>query len=206
MDISSEKRSDLLTVALREHFSEREANNKAKKALARVWLNPPPEAAAMITWALRNPQEFPDRRLMHAGALIATFPFVGGLLAMVGRQHSIDEVVTIVDLRRRAQDRWGATSTVREGVSKAITTLRRLDVVEGGGRSPIEPTSLSSSAMASSWLVHAIMLTRGVQSIDTHDALHAPELCWVDGLKPTQVYPFLDVHTEGTNRRVWATN
>jgi hypothetical protein len=205
MDKDIAERSELLTVALREHFSEREANNKAKKSLSRIWLNPPPDAGAMITWALQNPQEFPDHRLMHAGALMATYPFVGGILAIVGRQASLNETVTVPDLRRRVEGRWGATSTVREAVGKAVTTLRRLGIVEGGGRIPVTATtSLMAGGLASTWLVHATMLTRQVQSIDMNDALTAPELFWVAGIAPSSEYPLLETHTEGPRRRVWA--
>lgn len=200
------ERFSLLTVALREHFSERDAKSKAKWMLSRVWLNPPPDAAAMVTWALANPQEFPDRRLMHAGALVATYPFVGGILADLGRQIALNEAITVPDLRHRAEGRWGATSTTREAVGKTITTLRRLGVVEGGGRAPIVPaTPLSGSPLAATWLVHAVMLTRQVQALDVHDAVNAPELFWVNDLAPCADYPYLETHTEGPKRRVWAT-
>ena len=206
MDIGLAERSELLTIALREHFSEREAKNKAKKSLTRIWLNPPPEAAPMIAWALHNPQEFPDRRLMHGGALIATYPFVGGIVAAVGQQAALNEVVTVSELRHRVEASWGATATVSAAVGKVITTLRRIGIVEGGGRTPVSRTTpLVASSLASTWLVHAIMLTRGAQAIDVHDALTAPEAFWVKELAPSPEYPLLERHTEGLHRRVWAT-
>lgn len=206
MDLALAERSELLTVALREHFSEREAKNKAKKTLSRVWLNPPPEAAEMIAWALSNPQEFADHRLMHAGALMATYPFVGGILATIGRQHALHEQISVPDLRRRMEGRWGATTTVQEAVGKTVTTLRRLSIVEGGGRVPVTPsTRLTASPLAATWLVHATMLTRQVQSLDTSEALESPELFWIESLTPAATYPLLETHAEGPRRRVWTT-
>ena len=76
---------------------------------------------------------------MHAGALLATFSFVGSVAELLGRRFALDEPVTVVDLTRRAVAVWGASSTVHEGVGKTITTLRRLDVVKGGGRTPVTP-------------------------------------------------------------------
>jgi hypothetical protein len=206
LDMPLDERSELLTVALREHFSEREAKNKAKKVLSRVWLNPPPDAGPMISWALRNPHEFPDRRLLHTGALVATYPFVGSILAVIGRQAALNERLTVPDLRRRIEGTWGATATVSASVGWTLTTLRRLDVVAGGGQSPVAPaTALSASALASTWLVHATLLTRQAQSIGADDALHAPELFWVESIAPTGDYPLLESHAEGPKRRVWAT-
>jgi hypothetical protein len=198
------ERSELLTVALREHFSEREAKNKAKKALARVWLNPPPDAQRMISWALENPQVFPDHRLMHAGALMATFPFVGGILATIGRHAALGETISVPDLRRRVEGQWGATSTVREGVGKAVTTLRRLDIVRGGGRTPVTRAELlACGPLAATWLIHAVMLTRQANAIDMYEAKVAPELFWVDSLTPSNEYPLFEIHIEGPKRRVW---
>ena len=196
----------VFTVALREHFSERDAAGKAKKTLSRIWLNPPEDAKEMISWAIDNPQEFPDRRLMHCGALLATFPFVGSILADLGRQFVLDEPLTVVELRRRAEARWGGSSTVWEGVGKAVTTLRRLRIVDGGGRKPIAPTPrLECTPAGSEWLTHAAMLTRRIGSLDTHEASLLPELFWAERPETRGDYPLLETHSEGMNRRVWAT-
>ena len=204
-DGSLEERSELLTVALREHVSERDAKTKIKWTLNRVWLNPPEQAALMIRWALDHPDLFPDRRVMHTGALLATFPFVGSVAELLGRSFALGETVTVVDLRRRAVAVWGASSTVQEGVGKTITTLRRLAVVEGGGRKPITPAPpLPVTPLGAAWLVHATMLTRQAEALDVHDATHAPELFWAGGVKPSPDYPLLDIHSEGISRRIWA--
>lgn len=50
---------------------------------------------------------------------------------------------------------------------------------------------------AAAWLVHATMLSRGVQAIATEDATQAPELFWVSDLRPDTDYPFLEIRTEG---------
>ena len=206
MNLDFSERSGLLTVALRDHFSEREAKNKAKKTLSRVWLNPPPAAQQMISWALDNPQEFPDHRLLHTGAVMATYPFVGGILAVIGRHVALGETVAIPDLRRRVEGQWGATSTVREGVGKAVTTLRRLDIVQGGGRIPVTGSApLTCGPVAATWLIHAVMLTRRVQSINVNDATDAPELFWVENLAASSDYPLLETHAEGPKRRVWVS-
>src|SRR4051812_2421802 len=61
-----------LTVALRDLVSDQEAEGKTKKCLTRIWLNPPPEAAAMINWAREHLASDVDRRVLHFGAILAT--------------------------------------------------------------------------------------------------------------------------------------
>ena len=142
---------------------------------------------------------------MHAGALLATVPYVASVMTQLGRSFALGEVATVADLRRRIVSIWGGTSTVQEGVGKTVTTLRRLDIVTGGGRSAVTSCDrLEPGTLASSWLVHATMLARQVQALDVNEAPGAPELFWVADLKPDSEYPFLEEHAEGLTRRVWA--
>lgn len=205
LDQPLERRLELLTIALREHVTEREAKNQAKKMVTRIWLNPPEPAAPMIRWAIENPAEFPDHRVLHLGALLATTPFVASVLAHLGRSFALDEHPTVPDLRRRIVAVWGASTGTEEAVGKTITTLRRLRAVDGGGRKPVVPAQpIAATPIAATWLVHATILARELESIDTFDAARAPELFWVRDMTPSTDYPLLEIHTEGINRKVWA--
>lgn len=205
LELNAEQRSAQLTIALREHTTDADAKTRLKWAVSRVWINPPEPSVAMIRWAIEHPEHFPDRRLMHTGALVATVPFVGGIIGHLGRSFALDETLTVVDLRRRMVDRWGETSTVREAVGKTITTLRRLGIVDGGGRSPItRRPRLAASSLGAAWLVHAVMLYRDAESIEVYEAAEAAELFWAERITPNPDYPNLALHTEAHNRRVWA--
>ncbi|WP_419922686.1 hypothetical protein [Candidatus Poriferisodalis sp.] len=204
LDLKAEERSAQLTIALREHTTDADAKSRVKCAVSRIWINPPQPAAAMIRWAIDNPEHFPDRRLMHTGALLATVPFVGSVLGHLGSSFALDQTLTVPDLRRRVVARWGQTSTVSEGVGKTITSLRRLGVVEGGGRRPITRCSpLATSPLSAAWLVHAVMLCRHAESLEVREAAGVPELFWADQGMPDPSYPHLELHTEALNRRVW---
>ena len=205
LDLSPEQRSQQLTIALREHTTDADAESRLKWAVSRIWTNPPEPSAEMIRWAIDHPEHFPDRRLMHAGALLATVPFVGTALAHLGRSFAHDQLLTVSDLRRRLVARWGDTSTVRGAVGKTVTTFRRLEIVTGGGPTPITcQPALVASPHAAAWLVHALLLHRQATSIDVRDAADAPELFWAAPTTPDSTYPHLEQHTEATNRRIWA--
>ncbi|MEX0741194.1 MAG: hypothetical protein WD079_00255 [Phycisphaeraceae bacterium] len=205
LDASHPDRSAHLTIALREYTTEENASNKLKKTVTRIWINPPEGATPMIRWAIDHPDEFPDRRLMHLGSLLATTPFVGSVLAIIGRANTLGEAVTVPILRRRLTERWGASSTVESGAGKVITTLRRLGAVTGGGREPIEVAeALAATPVNSAWLVHALLLGRDASDIDTRDVPTAPELFWAELEQPASSYPHLREHREGVKRRVWS--
>ena len=206
LDIDTAQRSAQLTIALRGHTTETDAATRVKWAVSRIWINPPEPAVNMIRWAIDHPEHFPDRRLMHTGALLSTIPFIGTVLGQLGRSIALDQTLTVPDLRRRLVARWGDTSTVREAVGKTITSLRRLGVIDGGGYHPIiSCPRLEASPLGAAWLVHAAILHRHAGSIDVHDAAAAPELFWANHNTPDPNYPHLELHTEAINRRVWVS-
>ena len=205
LDLSPEQRSAQLTIALRDHTTDADAKTRLKWVVSPIWINPPEPSATMIRWAIDHPEHFPDRRLMHTGALLATIPSVGSALANLGRSFALDQAVTVPDLRTRLVARWGETSTIRGAAGKTITTLRRLDIVAGGGSTAItRQPQLDTTPLGAAWLIHALLLHRQANSIDVRDATGAPELFWATNTTPDAAYPHLERHTEAPSRRIWA--
>ncbi|MGD0322072.1 MAG: hypothetical protein ABSC00_10830 [Acidimicrobiales bacterium] len=195
----------LLTVALRDHVSEQEANGKTKKCLTRVWINPPPDAAGMVAWGRDHRQLAIDRRLLHLGALTATFPFVGGISALVGRALALDGYADPGDIRQRARAIWGDRPAIDVGARKAYTTLLRFGVLTGGGRTPLARGEVfEADARMAGWIIHSLLLTRGCRSVSDTELGVAPELFWLKFDRPDGCYPLLERHKEGDRRVIWA--
>ena len=205
-DAPFEDQRQLLGVALRDYVTLQEANNKVKKMMTRLWVNPPEYAAAVIRWAVQHPEVFPDRHAMHLGAMLATYPFVDTVLATIGRAFALDGSITGVELRRKVVGHWGERTSVSLGATKTAGTLRHIGVISGGGNAgPYLPSSkLEVSPMGASWLVHCLLCSRGAGSINADDVPTAPELFWTGTLIIDPTYPMLELHREGMNRRVWA--
>jgi hypothetical protein len=199
----SEKRK-LLTVALRDYVSSQEAEGKTKKCLSRVWVSPPEKARDMIAWARNHPQLALDPRLLHLGALLATFPFVGGVTGVIGRATALDGRVEPAEVRRRARALWGDRSSIDVGARKVYTTLLRLGVLEGGGRGPlVRGAMLGAEGEMAAWTIHALLLTRGVTAVTDSELGAAPELFWTKLSRPGGGYPLLARHSESGHRGVW---
>jgi len=194
----------LLSVALRDYTTEQEARDKTKKLLTRVWINPPPEALPVIQWAIAHPDQFPDRRVMHLGALLATFPFVGAVVSILGRAFAIDGSIQGPELKNRIVATWGARKTVEYGVIKTAGLLRKFGIVDGGGLKPmVKGSVLEAPSAVAPWLAHALILTRLQQSMDASTIAEAAELFW-GRLGPLAVsYPWLESHHEGGGRLVY---
>jgi len=186
-----------LTVALRDHVSDQEAQGKTKKCLTRVWLNPPLAAQSMIEWARANDPGPAGRPLLHFGALLATFPFIGVVARVIGQQFRSEGSVVAADVRSEARRIVGDRSTVEVAARKAYTTLARLKVIEKDGQilRPVEHGDGVPELAA--WFTHAVMLTRQVDELSVTSAAVAPELLGVRARWSPGAYSLLEGHNSG---------
>lgn len=200
--IATEHRDDpaarqLLGVALKDLVTPQEAENKTKKVLTHVWVAPPVDARAMIEWAIGHQDQFPDRRALHYGALLATFPFFGSIAAAVGRQIRIDGAADRRTVRTHARVTFGEREFIDAGASKSLRTMRNLGILDGPqdgpfhvGARPVTPACLSS------WFLHALILTRQVEYANVGDLTQAFELSFLELDPNASPYPFLELHAE----------
>lgn len=187
----------LLGVALRDYVTRQEAENKTRKILTRVWVAPPPEARPMIEWAISHQDEMADRRALHYGALLATFPFFGSISGAVGRQIRIDGVADRASVRNHARTTFGERAFIDAGAAKSLKTLRHLNLIEGPMNGPYVVNQRASVPAAfSSWFLHALMLTRQLDSLSAGELSRAPELAFVRVDPAPSRYQLLELHAE----------
>lgn len=200
--IATEHRKDpaarqLLGVALRDVVTRQEAENKTKKVLTRVWVAPPANAQAMIGWAIEHPDQFTDPRVLHYGALLATFPFFGSIAAAVGRQIHVDGAADRRTIRTHARVTFGEREFIDAGASKCLRTMRNLCLLDGPRDGPFHLCALPDVPPSlSSWFLHALILTRQAESASVGELSHAFELSFLRFASSTQPYPFLELHAE----------
>lgn len=200
--VASEHRDDptvrqLLTIALRDHVTRQEAENKTRKILTRLWVAPPADSRPMIEWAIVHQDEFVDRRALHYGALLATFPFFGSIASAVGRQIRIDGGADRASVRDHARTTFGEREFIDAGASKCLRTLRLLGMLDGPGSGPYGiATPGQVPASLTSWFLHALMLTRQVESVGVGELTRAPELAFVSLDPAPSSYPLLELHAE----------
>lgn len=200
--IATEHRKDptarqLLAVALRDLVTRQEAENKTKKVLTRVWVAPPANVQPMIGWAIEHQEQFADRRALHYGALLATFPFFGSIAAAVGRQIHIDGAADRQRVRTHARVTFGEREFIDAGASKSLRTMRNLGLLEGPPGGHFHATARPRvSPRLSSWFLHALILTRQIESASVSDLSHAFELSFLELVPSAPPYPFLEMHAE----------
>jgi hypothetical protein len=197
-----------LELLLRDAQLAPTARKKTVTALGRVWIEPADAAVAvMLGWAAKNLYAVPDTRPVHLAALLAAYPFFGDVCAAVGRALALGDAVNTPDLRQRIRGAWGHRRSIDVAVQRAVKTLRGLGVLSGtpGASTSQAGARLTVPRLAGGWTVHALMLTRGIASIEQGAIRSAPELF---GLAlPTgalDAYPMLERHTEGGGRIVYA--
>lgn len=183
------------------------ARKKTLTALARLWIEPPDVAEAMLSWGSRNLYEVDDTRPIHLAALLAAYPFFGDVCAVVGRLMALEGGIETPELRQRLRGTWGHRRAIDVAVQRAVKTLRVLGVLSGGpGTSLSGPgVRLNVPAIAAGWTVHALILTRQISSIEQGDIRSAPELFGLTlPAGDLDSYPFIERHREGGGRVVYA--
>lgn len=187
-----------LTIALRDMVSDQEAEGKTKKCLTRIWLNPPEAASAMIDWARRAPCPPESRSLLHFGALLATFPFVGAVARVIGQHLALDGRVDAPTVRTEVRRQFGDRSSVDVAARKAYTTLCNIGVLTKDGQvlRPVATPWVTPPVLAP-WIAHALLLTRQAESLPTTSIRSAPELLGIKipGIMD-RTYPFLDHYSD----------
>lgn len=188
-----------LTMALRDLVSEQEAEGKTKKCLTRVWLNPPPDAAAMIAWARAQPVPRTARPVFHFGALLATFPFVGAVTRVIGQHLRTDGSVEAAVVRAEVRRSLGDRSSVDVAARKVYTTIRNLGIIEQNRQTlSWAAQRVAAPADLGGWLIHALLLTRQVEAISVSGVAAAPELLGILDSTPAQrSYALLESHSQG---------
>jgi hypothetical protein len=186
-----------LTVALRDFVTPQEAENKTRKVLTRVWVVPPANARDMIRWGIDRQHEVTDRRALHYGALLATFPFFGSIAAAAGRQIHIDGAADRKSLRAIARSMFGEREFIDAGASKTLATMRNLALLDGPKEGPYGVgTQITVPPSFSSWFLHALALTRQAESVRVAELSRAFELTVVDVEPAASPYPLLEMHAE----------
>lgn len=185
-----------------------EARGKTVTALARVWVEPPERVREALVWGRESFAEEPNLAGVHLLALMAVYPFFGDVCVAVGRMLALDEHVGTPEVRARMRASWGDRRAVHNAVQRAVKTLRAFGVISGepGTSDSTRGVRLTIPPTAARWAAHAVILSRGAESIDERDITSAPELFWLE--PPTgdpNGYPFIERHREGGGRVVLAT-
>lgn len=185
-----------MTMALRDVVSEQEASGKTKKCLTRVWLNPPSSAAEMIAWVRGETVDRNARAVLHFGALLATYPFVGIVCRVIGQHLQTEGRIGAAAVRSEVRRLVGDRPSVEVAARKSYTTLRNLGLLQQDAQDLFLPDAPPECPrVLAGWLAHGLILSRQVESIPFSSVLAAPELLGMTLSAPDlRCYPLLESH------------
>jgi hypothetical protein len=181
------------------------ASKKTSRVLRYIWLKPPPAARPMIEWAIAI-EEPVDTRIFHLGAMLAVYPFIGDVYSSIGALLRHSDTVRNADVQRRVVEKWGDRESIHKATVMALNTLKSMEILESGRLSTTHriSTHVEVPPVLQPWVVHALLLTRGAESVDVSSTTSAHELFCFANLQRRidKRYPFLELHNEGGGRSV----
>lgn len=201
----ADERRRLLDTFLRDRVASASARIKVVRVITRTWITPPHPARPMIEWGIEQAAKVSDSRALHIGGLIACYPFFGQTCAAIGKDLTLHKEVLTTDLRESLKGKWGSREVIDVTSRAAIRTLRDMQVLRGvkGNSRSEQGEKISPDAFLKPWLLHALMISRGLDEMDEGDALHASELFMFDLGSPSKSrYPFIERFNEGGGRTV----
>lgn len=196
----------VLASRLRDRLDPADRWDKRLTILSHVWLHPPAEARPCVRWALEQAEGVGDPRILHLGAMLATYSFFGHVCAALGQELNLHGEARLVSVRRRLRARWGDRVEVDVAARAVTRTLRNLGVVGGrkGAAEVVPGERLPVPPILAPWFVHVLLLTRGVDEVDARDVRRCPELFMVELPRTwSSRYPYLERFNEGGNRMVY---
>ena len=195
----------MLEVALRDEIDAPTGRRKTATVIGGSWLKPSEEATSLVDWAIEHASS--DIRVWHLGVLMANYSFVAELCAEIGRRLSLADAIDTSELRAVMKGSWGDRDVVNVATRSSIRTLRSFGVITGDEGDPEsgmgDQIVVDDDALP--WLIHVLLVARGVQEIDFRDVKKAPELFMFDVPgKLINGYPYVERFSEGGGRQVVA--
>ena len=159
----------------------------------------------MIEWAVELDEPL-DTRILHMGAMLAVYPFIGDVYSSIGTLLRHTEAVENADVRRRVVEKWGDRESIHKAAVMALNTLKSMEILQSDLLSTTHgmKRKIELPPVLQPWIAHALLLTRGAESVDVSSIATAPEMFWVDNVQfeTSDSYPLLEKHNEGGGRQV----
>jgi hypothetical protein len=165
------------------------ARKKTKGVLLRTWLLVPEDLRPLRdeSLALLTECSGPDKLLLHWGMICANYPVVWEVASVVGRLLSLQENVSLAQLRSRAVETYGERSTLIRASQRILRSfVDRGELVEAQDKGiylPAPARQISDDKLTL-WLVEAVLRTTGSELGVLMSVLGAPALF------PFRIEPF----------------
>jgi hypothetical protein len=192
-----------LEIALRDEIESKENRKKTGSILAGSWLAPAEEADVLVRWGRDHASG--DLRVWHLGVMLANYAFFDDICASIGRVSATDGDIDTRALRASMKGVWGDKENVNVATRSSVRTLRAFGVLGGdeGDSSSELADRLPVDRDILPWIIHALLVSRGIREIDLREAMSAPELFMFD--LPASFdngYPNIERFVEGSGRVV----
>jgi len=160
---------------------ERSSREKAATILFRTWIRPDNYLCGLRNDGLKllEAEHAEEKRAVHWGMIMATYPFWGDVADSVGRLLRLQSSIETSQIRRRVKELYGDREVVSRATRNVISSFVDWDVLhetsKKGAYKPGKQYPIKNARIIA-WLVEASLHARVNGSAAIKDLLNSPSI------------------------------
>lgn len=157
----------------------KEACRKTITVLTRIWARVPDEHRALwrrgLELVLESDAE--TRLWLHWGMTLLAYPFFRDIAAIIGRLLTLQDEVSLKQISRRVEERWGERSTVRTACRRVVRSMVDWGVLRDAGPKGVYIPAAKKQTGAEGvqlWFLEALLRSEATAAIPLSQLLNMP--------------------------------
>lgn len=171
--VSKEKDGKVIKLQMSDYLNKyglikNDTIRKTILVLRRIWLNVPEEHIqirdeGIILFHSINEN---DKIWLHWGMCLLAYPFFKDIAEIIGMLHTLQDEVTMEQIRRRFTERWGSRTTTKRAINRVVRSMvwwGILDKTEKIGVYKFSKKISTDEKDLQKWFAHVLILANNTK-------------------------------------------
>lgn len=166
--VSKEKDEKVIKLQMSDYLNKyglikNDAIRKTILVLRRIWLNVPEEHIQIRDEGIKlfHSINENDKIWLHWGMCLLAYPFFKDIAEIIGMLHTLQDEVTMEQVRRRFTERWGSRTTTKRAINRVVRSMVWWGVLDKTGKIGMYkfPKKISTDQKdLQKWFAHVLIL------------------------------------------------
>jgi len=166
--VSKEKDGKIIKSQISDYLGKQgliknDAIRKTMLVLRRIWLNVPEEHILIRDEGIKlffSINET-DKIWLHWGMSLLAYPFFKDIAEIIGKLHTLQDEISMEQIRRRFTERWGSRTTTKRAINRVVRSMVWWGILEKTEKIGVYkfPKKISTNEKdMQKWFAHVLIL------------------------------------------------